>query len=735
MTFYAHTKENDSNPDHWQKLIDHLTQTARFARDFAEAFNARDFGYLAGLWHDVGKYSKAFQDMLLATADTEAHIETRSHVDHSTAGAILAWRQFKDIGKIMAYAIAGHHAGLTDGQAKDEGDRSSLEYRLKEEKVIQAIERVISEIPRAEAIPKFPFRPEPKRFTFELSFFIRMLYSTLVDADFLDTERFMDEERFQQRQGYPTLAELEPRLSAYLKTLNEKNNNSPVNPQRRYVQQQCLNAVEKVPGLFSLTVPTGGGKTLSSLAFAMKHAIKYGFKRIIYVIPFTSIIEQNADVFRRVLGDDAVLEHHSNYEPSEEDHRTRLACENWDAPIIVTTNVQFFESLFANRSSRCRKLHNIARSVVILDEAQTLPACYLKPCLETLRELSVHYQTSIVLCTATQPAIQYRDEFKSGLTGVREIIDKPTELFEKLKRVDVQPPLTLSDDELAVKITEHQQVLCIVNTRRHAQTLYEMVKSSGDAYHLSALMCPAHRSKRLAEIRQRLKDGLPCRVISSQVVEAGVDIDFPVVYRSLAGLDSIAQAAGRCNREGKLDSGKVYIFKPVEPIRAGFFRQTAQTAEEVIRRYPRDILGLKAVEEYFKTYYWSQGEERLDEKNILTQLKTGEKTGWFPFRTISESFQFIENNTRPIIIPWDEDAKKLIDQIRYSDSPGRFIRKLQKYTVSIHPFVWQKMVNAGAIEVLKEQFPVLISSDLYRKDIGLYTDDPEHHDVETLFVC
>lgn len=524
-----------------------------------------------------------------------------------------------------------------------------------------------------------------------------------------------------------SLTELYAKLENHLSSLQTQVPKTKVNSLRAQVLSDCLNAAAKPSGLFSLTVPTGGGKTLSSMAFALRHALQWGLRRIIYVIPYTSIIEQNAKIFRDLFGERMVLEHHSNYEPEEEDCKTRLAAENWDAPIIVTTNVQFFESLYTCRSSRTRKLHNIAKSVIVLDEVQTLPSELLLPCLEGIRELALHYQCSFVLCSATQPAVGYRDDFHDGLQNVREIVHDSHSLYEQMKRVRICHLGVQSDQELIGRLIQCSQVLCIVNTREHARTLFEQIQPAGNAFHLSASMYPLHRSRKLKEIREALSGGNCCRVVSTQLVEAGVDIDFPVVYRSIAGLDSIAQAAGRCNREGLLKFGQVFVFEPEEGLPPGHFRHAAQTAEGVIRRFPEDILSLGAVEEYFKEYYWTQG-ERLDKKNILELIRQGVK-GDFPFRTIAEKFRVIPEETKPVIVPLEQEACELVERIRRADSLSGFSRKLQKYTVQISPFYWDRLVKTGSLEIVQEVFPILRDLHLYDENVGLCPDyqnpDPE----------
>lgn len=709
-----------------QSLHDHLTGVARSAASMASSFSADEWAYLAGLWHDIGKYSNEFQQKIRASEDEEAHIEAKGRVDHSTAGAQHASKCLDSAGKVLAYVIAGHHGGLPDGIAVDSCLKSRLEKSIPDYSCCP--QEILKPLPLA-----LPFKPISDHAGIQLSMFIRMLYSCLVDADFLDTEQFMDPQKGENRQGYQTLEQLESAFFKKLDELRRAATPSDVNTQRERVLEQCLKASEKDVGLFSLTVPTGGGKTLSSMAFALRHAMKHGLKRVIYVIPFTSIIEQNADVFRRACGEDAVLEHHSNFEPDAEDYRSRLVAENWDAPIVVTTNVQFFESLFANRSSRCRKLHSIASSVVILDEVQTLPAPFLLPCLGALKELSANYKVSVVLCSATQPAVQKRAEFAQGLEGVREIIDDPQRLSLSLKRTDITVLPKTSDSELAAQLVKHKQVLCVVNTRKHARDIYTALRGMDGLFHLSALMCPVHRRQVLDLIRQTLKNGKTCRVISTQLIEAGVDIDFPVVFRSLAGIDSIAQAAGRCNREGKLDKGQVFVFTPESGIPVGYFRQTAQAAESVIRRYADDILSLSAIEDYFKHYYWMKG-AGLDEERILAMLHAGCGKGDFPFKTVAEKFRFIKDEMKPVVIQFDDDARRLVDVLGYLEFPASLGRKLQKYTVSVHPGDWGRLLSLGSIEVIAGIFPVLKDQTLYDKNLGLRADDPTAREPESLMI-
>ncbi|NLE00084.1 MAG: CRISPR-associated helicase Cas3', partial [Fibrobacter sp.] len=613
--YYAHTIEGQPLST-WQKLEDHLFQTARLAGQFAGEFGCKEWGYTAGLWHDIGKYSHEFQQYVRKTNDPDAHIEesTPGKVDHSTAGALWSIHQFQDIGRIFAYLLAGHHAGLLNYETDVPG-KSSLSLRLSRQELFDAIpwldipEEIIHQSKPTE---RPPCHANP-------AFWIRLLFSCVVDADFLDTEAFYNPEKSANRKQFRSISELMPQFTKYMQQKSIAAIRSNVNDIRAEVLAQCIQAASKPTGKFSLTVPTGGGKTLSSLAFALHHSVKHGKKRIIYVIPYTSIIEQTAEQFRTIFGDD-VIEHHSNLDVSDaskDTARSRLACENWDAPVIVTTSVQFFESLFASRTSRCRKLHNIVNSVVILDEAQLLPSEFLEPILSVLNELESHYGVTILLSTATQPALSPQKTLDfdfQGLPGIQEIIPDKADLYVRLNRVTVTIPHNLNEpvswDSLVHELTTHESVLCIVNRRDDCRELWS--KMPAGTYHLSALMCGSHRSQTIKEIKDRLKRKIPTRVISTQLVEAGVDIDFPVVYRAMAGLDSIAQAAGRCNREGTLPKkGKVIIFIPPTDTPPGILRQAAQIGKELIQSNPEDILSPEQYTSFFRRLYWMQG-NRLD---------------------------------------------------------------------------------------------------------------------------
>lgn len=497
--FFAHSLEDrDGHPrplSDWEPLFTgtgegHLERVAALAARFAEKFSAAGWGHLAGLWHDVGKYSAEFQAYLLTENGLDAHIEQyRGRVDHSTAGAQHAVQALEQLsqpeaGRILAYAIAGHHAGLADADSPPGEGPRCLNERLAN-RSIPDFSAAPAEVLRASKLSPPPLNlshGNGRLAAFQIAFFCRMLFSCLVDADFLATEAFMSPDRSRLRPcAAIPIRRLEETLNAHLEQLVAEAKRNDVFDCRQEILEACQATATRSPGLFSLTVPTGGGKTLSSLAFALRHAREHGLERVIYAIPFTSIIEQTADAFRKALGSletDVVLEHHTNLDPKQETRQSRLAAENWDAPLVVTTNVQFFESLFASRASRCRKLHRIARSVVILDEVQTLPVDLLKPCLAVLRELAANYGCSLVLCTATQPAVNRRDRFAIGLENVHEIISNPPELYRRMKRVDVQQLGQLSDEELSERLADHDRFLCIVNTRAHAARLYELDRKS-----------------------------------------------------------------------------------------------------------------------------------------------------------------------------------------------------------------------------------------------------------------
>ncbi len=581
---------------------------------------------------------------------------------------------------MLAFAIAGHHAGLADGVNGTEP--RALADRL--QAVIPEIAPVWQQDLSLPQLAPPPLKPRDREMAgFCAAFATRMLFSALVDADFLDTEAWYAgcEGHPALRGHHPPLAGLLDRLDAYLNALMASADDTEVNRVRCRVLERARAKAAEAPGLFTFTVPTGGGKTLSSLAFALEHAVRHDLARVIYVIPYTSIIDQTTRVFREALGAgdgdlaDFVVEHHSAFDEERARNREardklRLAMENWDAPIVVTTAVQFFESLFSNRPSRCRKLHNIANSIVILDEAQTLPLALLRPCVAALDELVRNWKASIVLCTATQPALAATDGFVGGLTGLREIAPEPADLHRRLQRTRIRQEGMVTDVELGERLCAVPQSLCILNTRRHARELFEMIRQATGSVHLSTLMCAAHRGEVLQTVRHRLAEGEAVRLVATSLIEAGVDVDFPVVWRAEAGLESIVQAAGRCNREGKAALGDVFVFEPAESEGRrppGDVSKRADAARRVMRH--RDDPAMpEAVRSYFQDVYWIEG-GGLDRKDILRAFRERARSFDFPFATVARDFRMIETGMVPIIVPCRYGAQSP-PRLRRGDCPS-----------------------------------------------------------------
>ena len=715
--YYAHSTKNPDKSN-WQNLRDHLINVGHLSRTFADDFSAGDLAYASGLLHDLGKYSREFQKRLEGE---------KISVDHSTGGAIEGTRLFKNdqypAGLMFAYLVAGHHGGLLNYGSAEGG----LCERLQKVKIpdYSAYHTEISI--DTQAIGPFRLHPFPHKTGFCVSFFTRMLYSCLVDADSLDTEKFCSPGKSSSRGNYESFAILNRKFEAHMQEIRSDAKDTLINRERQEIFEQCVNAGSLPPGIFSLTVPTCGGKTLSSMAFALEHIRTHDLKRIFYIIPYTSIIEQNAEVFRNIFGSRNVLEHHSNFDPATVKHGNddpvceslMLSTENWDMPIVVTTNVQFFESLFSNRRSRCRKLHNLAKSVIILDEAQMLPTGYLLPCLAALSELVRNFGATVVICTATQPRL---GDLLDEKARPREIMQSPDRLYKTFKRVNVTNLGPLSDAELSTRLTGHRQVLCIVNTRNHAKKLYDAIKDSENCYHLSARMCPVHRRKKIAEIKTRLREGKDCRVISTQLIEAGVDIDFPVVYRTMTGIDSVAQAAGRCNREGKLPCGEVFIFRSNDDdaiSETSWQRRIASIGEKTIKKFEDDdILSLDSVEYYFKELYFYEG-EGLDKEGILKMIEKRSKNYKFPFEDISAAFKLIEDGTKELIIPYDDEAKSAITNLRQGKDLWQNIRKIQGYTISIFPIEFNELERLHLVDFVEDRFHILNDKKWYDMNVGL----------------
>jgi CRISPR-associated endonuclease/helicase Cas3 len=706
---YAHSFEGRPEQD-WEPLDRHLAEVGALAREFADIVGAGGWGYLAGLWHDLGKVRPEFQARLRGA---------REQVEHAGLGAALAESKHPWRGLPVAFAIAGHHSGLANHRARLESELAPLDERLERARpLLSLLDGTNTEALRDAGLPALPewierlahapgTRAEKaQRVRLALEFFTRFLTSALVDADRLCTERFMQPGLVRETPHEP-LSDLNARLDAELARIQRlATPDSAVNQARRAVLLACQERAADAPGLFTLTVPTGGGKTLAAMSFGLRHALQHGLRRVFMVIPFTSIIEQNAAVYRRALGPDAVIEHHTNFdeaaatdESPEREVRRRFAVENWDAPVIVTTSVQFLETLFTNHPSRLRKLHNIARSAVVFDEVQTLPPHLLAPILDALGQLRDYYGCSLVLSTATPPALARVSHRPVGLTGLREIVPKAFGLARTLKRVRVRWPTSPTEittwDALAGQLVQFPQVLTIVHRRDDARVLTERLPAEG-RFHLSALMCPAHRSRVLAEARQALRQGQICRLVATQIIEAGVDIDFPVVYRALAGLDSLAQAAGRCNREGRLrdeqgkpSPGAFVVFRAETRPPAGVLRLAQQATEHLLAADGEglDLHDPVTCERFFDTFYCLT---EPDPRGIQTSRRE------WNFATVAHDFRLIDDDTAPVIVPWGDGAERIE---AYRRTPGRDTRRaLQPYVVSLPRRQVAALQAVGAID-------------------------------------
>lgn len=696
--YYAHIREDGTE----QSVEEHLTGTGRRSGSFAADFGEEARGRLIGDAHDIGKRSQAFQKRL----------NGGPKVDHATAGAL----ECAKIGEEMiACCVMGHHGGLPDygNPRMDYPGAPTFVGRLK-----KGMNGGIPPYCWERKLQKPGDRPQISDY-YTLSMWIRMLYSCLVDADFLDTEAFMSGSN-AGRSGYDPLPVLLERLSEYISPWRTPT--TELNRNRCAILEQCLEKASGPRGIYTLTVPTGGGKTVSSLAFGLKHAVKNGMKRVIYVVPYTSIIEQNAAVFREILGENNVVEHHSGVCLDEDDETNRLnrfqrlAAENWDAPVIVTTAVQFFESFYSNRPSQCRKLHNVANSVVIFDEAQMLPTCHLLPCVGVMANLAARFRSTIVLCTATQPVLA--DLFRKFYPNqqIREICPEIGDSFQKFRRVTYRDGGKLSNSALAEALSRENQVLCIVNTRKAAQEVFNLLPQEG-RFHLSTLLYPQHRKEVLDTVRKRLKDDLPCRVVSTSLIEAGVDVDFPAVYRQIAGLDSIAQAAGRCNREGKRTAQEsiVTFFRGESPTPI-LQKVNIQAAQEALQG-DRDPGDPKTMEHYFTALRSLIG-DNIDKNNVIKIMNEGLSGCMLPFETLAKSFHLIDRTTCTVYIPMGDGADAC--QPLVEGRAGRAdYRRAGQYGVSVYQQHYEALYCAGAISPLTEDSAVLTDISRYDPEMGL----------------
>lgn len=702
----SHIKQDHLGEWQIQTNEEHQQNVAELASSFASQFGMAEWGKVIGLLHDVGKEQKNFQQHIKKESGYEPDTIVKGDYNHAYVGALVAKKMFNTPTPYYLFIdniIMGHHRGLYDDGEK---------RRILEREIPTDVSTT-----RLNVNLNMPPCKSPQ----DIHHIIRMLFSCLVDADRLDTERFMSPDKSQLRESKSSLDELLVKLENFLISLKKRANETEVNKIRNEVQQYCIEQSQGEIGYYSLTVPTGGGKTLSSVLWALKHAIKNNQKRIIIAIPYTSIIVQTASVLRKIFGEENVLEHHSMVNVSDEKHsettlKQQLATENWDYPIIVTTNVQLFESLFSNNPSDCRKLHNIARSVIILDEVQTLPIKFLKPIIDTFDTLKHIFSVSFLFTTASQPILsgKIKGTIHSfmALPDIKEIIPSTANLHDRLRRVELAFDKDSSTHEsIANRMREHNVVLCIVNTRNDAYEIYKHLPQEGLTLHLSRMMCPLHIRETIETIKDALKrkEGV-IRVVSTQLVEAGVDIDFPVVFRQEAGLDSILQAAGRCNREGKLGICTTHVFKLDKPLPPGMMTQANEARRNMLGDY--DWFSTQAMQEYFKQLY--SRVQNFDEKGIADLLYKQEQN----YETASHAFQLIDDNTVSVIINWQESSK-LVDLLTRNGYSKKLQKQLSQYTVSVRGRDFNKLLSYGAIEEVMDGIYFLPSPDFYDINVGL----------------
>lgn len=785
--YFAHIKPNEDGTWKIQTWYEHSDGVARLCAEFASKFGNQDWAEYIARFHDVGKLLHGWQNYLRdeVNYNIDRFPGKSDRGNHSTPGARLLYEKQLQLATrhVMLYSIMGHHAGLPDftygevpgssllerlftnnAENTDEIDKE-LTAQLNEllgyeDDSSSAPVKHLLDLPCPKSTPVFMTKGKISHKPMGL--WIRMLYSCLVDADFLDTERFMDEEKFKERGGYSSLKELKQSFDDYMRNKSENSAPSAINGQRAAILAKCREKARLKPGIFTLSVPTGAGKTLASMAFALEHALEYGKDRIIVAIPYTSIIEQTASVYKygtddparirdgaMLFGEQNVVEHHSNFDTekggeTETNFRNKLACENWDAPVIVTTNVQLFESLAGAKPSRCRKLHNIVNSVIVLDEAQLLPPEYLESITETMKHLVEYFNVTILLCTATQPALtgdigtgkDGKPAFR-GLENSVELADGDRgEMFSQFKRVDFHLPGSHkyeSWQELSETLCQRESVLCVVNTRKSARDLAELMPEG--TMHLSGFMCAEDRSDVIARVKEKLKNNEPVRLISTQLVEAGVDIDFPVVYRAYAGLDSMVQAAGRCNREGRMEAGgKVFIFNAPVGSPPGLLRKGEQAARLILGEADSFSISDKLCREYFELYYSNAGD--LDKPSFKEHMVSSARRAELQFRTYAKNYRMIDDtHQRTIAIDYTstrsgKTSKHLISQLRSGQIADRSLfRKLQRFTVTVPEGVFSNMCRKGYIEIIKDGgYGILREQEFYKLYIpgtGLVLDEPE----------
>ena len=717
----SHLRKQDEVSNKWlfQSNEEHSEGVAKLAESFVNKINIKNWGRLMGSLHDKGKEQEGFQCYIRKVSGYMPEIKNAVRTPHAYVGALLAKRLYPQSFPLLSMPIMAHHAGLYDFSDFTE----KMKVDIPADVQCDTFDNVELAMPKDKN-----WHPQ------DMHHLVRVLYSCLVDADFLNTEEFMDKSRFENRKNQKSLKKLLPILDNYLNNLSRNAEKTELNRLRSFIQSRCKECAEEAPGFYSLTVPTGGGKTLSSLAWAMNHAVKYGKDRIIIAIPYTSIIVQTAAILRKIFGAENVLEHHSVFDADtalksygedmdEMKLRQRLATENWDYPIVVTTNVQLFESMLSNKPSACRKLHNICNSVLILDEVQMLPTEHLQPIVDSLSAYERLFNTSVLFTTASQPVLSgnhrgcnYTVNLK-GLSSVKEIIPDEMYLHDKLRRVNLHfDNHPIGYDDLADRLTQYDKVLCIVNTRRDAQEIYSRIPKEGGTYHLSRMMCSAHIQKVIAEIKSALinPEIKIVRVVATQLIEAGVDIDFPIVFRQEAGLDSVLQAAGRCNREGKLDISDAYVFSFNHPLPPGTLSKGCNTLKNMIG--VTDWFAPDTMKDYFIRLYANSStfdkvdvEKRMDIKELCFEL-------------VAEEFRLIDNKGKSVIVNY-ENSLDLVQEIKNEGISYNLMKKLSNYMVNLREEDFMKLKKERLLEEVVEGIYLLPDREQYDINTGLVTDN------------
>ena len=813
-TYIAHIRKAGGDP---QSLEEHLLGVAEIAKKLASKIGLGPQGELIGLLHDLGKYSNEFQSYLksavgLINQDKDEFVDAqglKGKVDHSTAGAQLVWEELSKhgqlgqvVGQMLSLCIASHHSGLIDclssnankpvediftRRAGKRDDRSHLreamskmdtliDKRFRElssmPSLISGIEETIRKVARGEKVEAI--------IRFKVGLLVRFLFSCLIDADRVDTADFERPRAAKHRLSgqyteWPLLIE---RLEKHLQGFTIRN---PIDEIRRSISDHCRDGAIRDKGVYTLTVPTGGGKTLASLRFALHHAERHKMDRVVYIIPFTSIIDQNAKVVRDILEPAksdrgrVVLEHHSNLTPEQQGWKEKMLTENWDAPVVFTTSVQLLEALFGGGTRGARRMHQLANAVLIFDEIHTLPVNCVHLFCNAMNFLVEHCGSTVVLCTATQPLLNLVDPSKGALKFTKndDLMPDVKGLFDDLKRVEVlnrRKSGGWTDEEIAQlalnEVVQSGSCLMIVNTKKSAQALYRLCQEAAgiQTFHLSTSMCPAHRKEILDRIRKLLDDEFPVLCVSTQLIEAGVDVDFGAVIRYTAGLDSIAQAAGRCNRNGKQKDadgnpkvGRVHVVNPaVENIDRlkdiqcgkGITERLLDDIKAGIEDFGGNLIGPKAIERYFEYFFFARHQEmdypvsaqtvgrddtllNLLSINSLAMDEYGRNHATAPniylrqsFMSAARAFNVIDAPTRGIIVPYGKSGLDLINDLCSAfevEKQFKLLRRAQQYTVNVFPYVLDQLQKAGAVHAIQKDVDILYLSDAryYDQSFGL----------------